>query len=138
MKLTFLKERMDVILSATVWKEANITLQGQWVVQQHLFCLNGVWMTAPEKHIQQLTDHFVHPVLGQATISKVHTSYWTKSLLKAITKLLENEWKDIVFDEFHAVLGGDHGCSVFSAPSKFIAFDSNGNVIKMLLRRLVI
>ena len=60
LKLTFLKERMDVILSATVWREANITLKGQWVVRQHLLCLYGVWMTAPEKHIQQLTDHFVH------------------------------------------------------------------------------
>ena len=28
LKLTFLKERMDVILSATVWKEASITLKG--------------------------------------------------------------------------------------------------------------
>lgn len=78
LKLMFPKERMNVILSATVWKEANITLKGQWVVRQHLFCLYGVWMIAPEKHIQQLTDHFVHPVLGQATISEVHTSYWTK------------------------------------------------------------
>ena len=91
LKLIFPKERMDVILSATVWKEANITLKVQRVVRQHLLSLYGVWMTAPEKHIQQLTDHFVHPVLGQATISEVHTSYLTKSVLKVITNLLENE-----------------------------------------------
>ena len=87
-------------------------------------------MTAPEKHIQQLTDHFVHLVLGQATTGKAHTSYWTESLLKVISNLLDNEWKDVVFDEVHAVLRGNHGCGVFSALSKFIAFDSNGNVIK--------
>ena len=115
-----LNARMDPLTSAAMWNEANVPKRGQRVIKQYLYSHFGFWITAAEKRIDALTDHFTRPIHGISKVDEKDISWWYKDIDDVIKNLLDNEWADVDFDEIDVVFGGDHGQGVFGAAVKII------------------
>ena len=57
-------------------------------------------------------------------------TFWYRSVDLIVKNLLDNDWRDVGFDEIHVVFGGDHGQGVFGAAVKVILFKKDGQVLR--------